>query len=298
MAKKPPKPSKPAEALNGGRTSFNEDGTFPPVVCMALRLATKNYNATISKIERTTADRDALLLEVQELDAGTKNRQESCEEIVDSMLKLKGLRADRIRYGSVFAKLIEKADKGEVDVALSAKEIINNLDGEDEGGDEDSEPERKPLKFTGHGKAMADAGWRDQWEAYPAVFEGREWPVVHAHIQKIHELRLGNMMVGHPAAFPRWLLGSFKKAATTEDRKNLLPGAPDWFWDGIRQLVAAHATCELAGQGVPEREQQSASMLADLAACADHDVDAWLAVCGGKDSPLNRAINTSAKAVG
>lgn len=299
MAKKPPKPNKPptGQALNGGQTSFNEDGTFPKAVCDALRLATKNYNATISKIERATADRDALMQEVVELDAGTKERRESCEEIVDNILKLKSLRADRIRYGSVFAKLIEKADKGEVDVTLTAKQIVNDLnDADDEGDDEsDDVPGQMPLKLTGHGSVFADDSWAKQHEAYPQVWGGREWPVVYAHVQKIHDLKLGNMMVGHPAAFAKYIAGSFKKLTNSSDRKNILPGAPDWFWEGVFQLVAAHARCELAGAGEEARESQAAVMLGDLQVAADHDPDAWLDLVGGKDSPINRAINQTAR---
>lgn len=297
MAKKPPKPTQPAagEALNGGRTSFNEDGTFPKAVCDALRLATKNYNATISKIERATADRDALMQEVVELEGGTKERRESCEEIVDNILKLKSLRADRIRYGSVFAKLIEKADKGEVDVTLTAKQIVNNLDDADDEGEGDDDDGQMPLKLTGHGKVFADDGWDKQHDAYPQVWGNREWPTVYAHVQKLHDLKLGNMMVGTPAAFAKFIAGSFMNLKRSEDRRNILPGAPDWFWVGVFQLVSGHATCELAGAGDEARETQAANMLTHLTNAADTDPDAWLAICGGKDSAANKAINQVAK---
>lgn len=302
MAKKPQTPGK---ALGGGSACFREDGTFTKNACDALRTAAKKLAATSSKITSTTEDRDAWLKEFPTIKSQTEKKDRAVQ-IVEAIASLKLLRAEKIKMGGTLGRIVAGIDAGQFNVEMSPKEIIDQAregggreddDEEDgEGGEDEKPTDQQNLKFTGHGDASAGHGWHDQWKAYPAVWGEREWPVVNAHISKVHDLKAGTMVVGTPAAFARFLRVSFEKLKTTEDRRGILPAAPEWFWDGIMELVARHAACELYGRGEASSEKVAAEMLEDLQKAADKDVDAWLHLVGGKGSLLNHTINNTAKA--
>lgn len=298
MAKRPQTPGK---ALGGGTSCFQPDGTYTKNGCDALRLAAKKLAAAISKIAGLTADRNAWRKEFPTLKG--EKRKDKAVQIVEAENSLKLYRDERVMYGGTLGRIIAGLDEGRFNVDMKPAEIVDDAregggpssDDEEDDEEEEGGSDQPPLSFTGHGAASCGDGWQENWRAYPQIFGEREWPVVYNHVTKLHDLKLGTLLVGTPAALAKYIAGMFKKLKTTKDRMEILPHAPEWFLDALRELLARHAMCELRGKGEAASEKAAAEMFEDLMVAFDADPDAFLHLAGGKNSLLEMTINRSGK---
>lgn len=298
MAKKPQNPGK---ALGGGTSCFQPDGTYTKNGCDALRLAAKKLAAATSKIQSITEDRDAWLKDYPTLKG--KEREQRAVQIVDAITGLKQYRAEKLKYGGTLGRIVAGLDAGQFNTEMSPKEIVEQAregggredEDDEDGGEEEGGSDQTTLTFTRNGAASCGAGWQENWKAYPQIFGEREWGVCYAHVSKLHDLKLGTMAVGTPAALARYIRGMFKKLKSTKDRMEILPHAPEWFLDALRELLARHAVCELNGKGEVGAEKAAAEMFEELTAAFDADPDAFLHIAGGKNSLLEMTINRAGK---
>ena len=142
-----------------------------------------------------------------------------------------------------------------------------------------------------------EASWRKLFgfiratETLNKVWLGWDWEQVARHMPAVTDLRVGSTPVDNPFTLARYVLAEWKKVGrTTKDRENVLPKDPAKFYEGLWALVAAAAR---GAFNDPQSEQDGAdsSALRDvLCKIRDLDIDAWLALVGGKDSDLNKVI--------
>lgn len=284
----------PTKALNGGNSAFQQDGSWVLEVCQALRQTRKDYESAQSKLVQATEDRDAWTKELAEMgDEPTKAQMQRCAELVKTEQKIKELR-DRIKsLAGSYGKIIKKADEGGFEAGMTAKQLSKAaLEEEDE--DDDGGQMKLGGGKAGGGKGGAqvgpDADWFDQFNMDPRTFRDMEWPMVKEHFDKLRGLQLGRgVKVDNPAALAGYMLKQFNFLKDTGDRKNIMPKLPGWFLEGLMVLMAQHVA-GIHNQGDEGREVLSATMIGQLTDAAQIDVDAWLAICGGKDSELNKAI--------
>lgn len=277
-----------AKALNNGNASFNLDGSWKLPVVQALRQAKTDYTKSQSKLVSLIEDRDAWIKELADMgEEPTTAQLLRSAELVRTEQKIKEIR-DRIKMlAGSFCKIITKADEGVFDAESTAKSILRAALEDDE--DEDDVQLKLHAPKAGE-EVGPDAEWYSQYKMNPAAFGDREWAMVKSHTDKLYAMKFGKMdKVSSPLKLAEYINRQFAFLKQTGDRKGILPKVPDWFMTGVMTLLAEHARGE-HGQGEEGRETDSGVLLDHLGDCAQIDVEAWLAICGGKDSPLNVAI--------
>lgn len=278
--------AKQAKALAGGAAAFGTFGEWTPNVCGAIRMATEKYAATVSKIRNIEDDQKAGLKEMDKLKKGSDESLKRGEQIARGLIQLKLLRAERTRIGSLVPLIVTRADKGDFDGTMTPQAIFDAVveandedDTEEDAGEVRGQMKLAPqtitphLRFTFYVKHLPDA------------FGEHGLPQIDAQLDKYDKL------AGSPLGFVTYLNSVFRdKKRTTKGRTEAFFG-PEWFRDGIRACLVAAATAALC-KGDNEGEQEAARIVELLTQCAELDIDAWLAIAGGKDSPLNKITLT------
>lgn len=280
----------PAKALNNGNSAFRQDGSWVLEVCQALRQNRKDYEAAQSKLVSATEDRDAWTKELADMDdEPTKAQKDRCADLVKTEQRIKELR-DRIKsLAGGFVKIIKKADEGGFEEGMTGKQMLKDALEEDE-----EESEGGQMKLGAGAKAGKEVGpaadWHEQFHMNPSLFGDRDWALVKEHFDKLRKLEVGKKAnVYTPLSLAQYIRHRFHFLNKTDDRSGILPSSPKWFNDGLDKLMAAHVAGEHS-KGDEAKETDSSIMVTCLQDAAELDVDAWLAICGGKDSDLNKAI--------
>lgn len=313
-AKKPaPKPAAaakeaPARALNGGESCFNADGSPVVAVWKAMCKIKDDSDSVVSKLENRTKDRGALEKELEDLDEGDDEYTDKVLELYKTTREIKRLREQRDQFISRYGKIIELTNANKFTPAMTPKEMYEVIDEEEaataaaaeEAKVKQEEKDSGQLQIPrnavviGTGHARPSEEWKRQYNAAPEAFGGKAWGDVNAQVVgklRSHVLPSGSTWPSSPLLLSAYIAGYFEAHTKTEDRKYCMPIAEGWFIDGLRDILARQVRGELIVKGVEEDELDVGRILINLQKAADTDVEAWLQVCGGRDSALNKAIN-------
>jgi hypothetical protein len=281
--------AKKEKALAGGNAAFGSDGAWTPNICKAIRMATSKYAAIVAKIANRQDDKNSGLKEIKNAKKGSPEYAKRSEQIVGSILELEQLRSQRTLVGGLTPQIVERADKGDFDANMTPQEIYDAVvedaetepdsdEGDDDGGQMKLGPQMilPRLRFTFYVKHLPDA------------FGEHGIPAIDTQLDKYKKLDEHSCS---PLGFATYLNSAFRdKKRTTKDRTEAFFG-PEWFKDGIRACLTAAATASLC-KGDNEGEQEAARIVELLTQCAELDIEAWIAIAGGKDSPLNKVTLT------
>jgi len=232
-------------------------------------------------------DRDALEEEIAELglEAATSRTPEyltKCADLHEVLVRIDLLDAQIKACNNSYDRIAEECQQGKLAFAeLTVDELL------EEAGKKSGGQMTLAQAAEGEGKtASPDQTWYHQHEAYGRFWAKgeapREWGIVKGHTDKLVALEPSG---GSPLKFASWLLAAFKKNKTTKERVAAVPGAPTWFYTGVFDCMAHHAAV------TDETEIMDASRLADLLKeCATVDVDAFLDLCGGRESAAAKVV--------
>lgn len=236
--------------------------------------------AATAKRKNAFEDRDSYHEQIEEL--GTEARDRRTPEYLELRANLgetldliESLDAQIKGCNSAYDRIAEECQQGKLAFAeLTVDELLEEL-GKKSGGQM-----TLAQAAEGEGKTAAPGAlWYAQHEAYPHFWAKkgetpREWGIVKQHVDKLVGIDSES-----PLKFASWLLMAFKENKSTKERVAALPSAPTWFYTGVFDCMAHHAA------GTDETEILDASWLADLLKeCATVDIDAFLDLCGGRES--------------
>lgn len=271
---------KDTKALQGGKSCFNQDGSPVAAVWKALTKVTDECDANTSKLDNRTKDRNAIEKQLAEMDEGSPDFEHKTSELYLATKEIKLLRDLRDQFPSRFTRIIRLTNENHFGPAMSAKEIIESAD---EAGEGEGEEDPEQLKLAPAASVRPDGLFTDWATLMPEAFGDREPGVLKPHLEKLYTPDRCS-----PLKLMRWLAEQFKIHKTSKDRQELLPG-PAWFNAGLMACVARASTGETC-KGDAHGESAAADVLRFMAACAATDIDAWLNLTGGKDSPANKAL--------
>lgn len=232
-------------------------------------------------------DRDAIETEIDEMgtearDARTDEYLRRCADLREVLTKIDGLDLTIKQCVNAYDRVASDCEQGTFAFAeLTIDELLDEAT--KKGGGQMTLDQAE-----GTGRPGVGAAWRQLYRS--AMFGGKEWAKAAPFFDRIGELKSGVVPCDTPLVFADYIREQFAGLLESGSRSSLLPKAPEWFRDGLGNLMAAAIRGEFDEEGNEEHEADRTSMCARLSDADDKDSDAFVKLVGGPDSPWNKAL--------
>lgn len=129
-------------------------------------------------------------------------------------------------------------------------------------------------------------------------FKGKPEKDVKTHLAVLEQMNWGVVPVGNPVALAGYMNTQFHRiahadpSAATESRAGIMPKSPEWFMDGLWDLMLAALKGEL-GDGSEAQTLEAENVENAFRAMMEKDIEAWILLVG-RDSDLNKHLNKAA----